>query len=83
MRLKNIISTAIIPLLVTTLAFPVYASGDHKPPEPAPVNVPDDGSNHNALAIGLFIAAAVCIWKRCYEKIPEKDENPNRITPKE
>lgn len=52
----------------------------YKPPEPTPMNVPDDGSNHNALAIGIVvIAGAICIIHQCWKPKPVKAEST--ITP--
>ena len=60
-------------LLLVSLSFPVYAGDYHHRPEP--INVPDDGSNHNALAIGIVSAAiGVCIWKECWRPKPVKAE---------
>ena len=61
-------------LLVLFMTFPAYAGGNHKPPEPTPINVPDDGSNHNALLLGVAILAGVCIYHRCWEPKPVKAE---------
>ena len=61
-------------LLVSLLSFPAYAGDRHRPPEPTPINVPDDGSNHNALAIGLFIATGVCVYFKCWKQKPVKAE---------
>lgn len=65
-------------------AAPVSAGGNHHhspPPEPTPVNVPDDGSNHNALIIGVAIMAFVCAYHRCWKAKPVQDNEPTRITP--
>jgi len=62
----------IVLLLVSLLSFPVYAGGEHSSPQPPPQNVPDDGSNHNALAIAVVIGLAVCAYHRCWETKPEK-----------
>ena len=44
----------------------------HNPsPEPTPINVPDDGSNHNAIAI----AAGVCVYFKCWKPKPVKAES--------
>ena len=59
-------------LIMCLVITPVYAGDYHHKPEP--VNVPDDGSNHNALAIGLFIAAGVCIYHQCWKPKPVKAE---------
>ena len=65
-----------IILLLASLSLPVYAGGNHhKPPEPTPINVPDDGSNHNALAIGIVIFAGVaCYLHKCWKPKPVKAE---------
>ena len=61
----------IIMCLVIT---PVYA-GDRHHPKPDPINVPDDGSNHNALAIGIVIMAGVaCYLHKCWKPKPVKVE---------
>lgn len=62
----------LLPILLFCIALPVYAGGNHyKPPEP----VPDDGSNHNALAIGIVVVAAtVCIVNKCWKPKPVKAE---------
>ena len=63
----------IIPLLILSLmALPAYAGGEHYTPPVPPQNVPDDGSNHNALAIAVVIGLAVCAYHRCWETKPEK-----------
>ena len=62
-------------LIMCLVITPVYAGKDHyKPPEPTPINVPDDGSNHNALLLGVAILAGVCIYHRCWEPKPVKAE---------
>ena len=62
-------------LLIIGLCFlplNAYAGGNHHP-EPVPLNVPDDGSNHNALAIGIVvIAATACIVTKCWKPKPVK-----------
>ena len=61
----------VILLLASLLSLPAYASGYHNPSTP-PQNVPDDGSNHNALAIAVVIGLAVCAYHKCWESKPEK-----------
>lgn len=55
------------------------------PPAPpaAPANVPDGGSNHNALAIGAVILLGVCLYHRCWEQTENKtaDAQSSRVTP--
>ena len=67
----------LIILLLASLSLPVYAGNphhDHSPPEPTPINVPDDGSNHNSLLLSVAILAGVCIYHRCWEPKPVKAE---------
>ncbi len=61
-------------ILALLLSLPAYAGDPHHEhaPAPAPLNVPDEGSNHNALAIGLAIAAGVCIYHKCWQTKPAK-----------
>ena len=61
-------------IILVLLISPAYAGGNHhKPPEPTPINVPDDGSNHNALAIGIFVIAGVTCWvHKCWKPKPVK-----------
>ena len=62
-------------LLSLLLAVPAYAGDRHKPPEPTPINVPDSGSNHNALAMGIVIVAGVaCYINKCWKPKPVKAE---------
>ena len=73
-------------LLLLLLVSPVLAGGNHhsKPeptPAPTPLNVPDDGSNHNALAIAVVLAAGVCIYYKCWQARTALDPSPSRITP--
>lgn len=67
-----------ILLLLVSLSLPVYAGGRHRPPEPIPepppADISDDGSNHNAFAIAVFIAAGVCIYYKCWKPKPVKAE---------
>lgn len=61
-------------LLSLFLITPVYAGNphhDHTPP-PEPLNVPDDGSNHNAILLGAAIIAGVCIYHKCWKPKPVK-----------
>ena len=68
----------LIILLLASLSLPVYAGNphhDHSPPEPTPINVPDDGSNHNALAIGIALfAITACVYSKCWKPKPVKAE---------
>ena len=61
-------------LLSLLLIAPVYAGERHHHPEPVPINVPDDGSNHNALAIAVIVGLAVCAWTECWKPKPVKAE---------
>lgn len=61
----------LLPILLLCLALPVYAH-DRKPPESIPINVPDDGSNHNALLLGVVVIAVVCIYHKCWKPKPVK-----------
>ena len=58
-------------LILSLMIAPVYAGDYHRS---EPVNVPDDGSNHNALVIGLFVAAAICGYTKCWKPKPVKAE---------
>lgn len=60
----------LIILLLASLSLPVYAGGYHHKPEP--INVPDDGSNHNALLLGAVILGAVCWYHKCWKPKPVK-----------
>ena len=61
-------------LIMCLIITPVYAGGYHHP-KPDPINVPDDGSNHNALAIGIVIFAGVaCYIHKCWKPKPVKAE---------
>ena len=67
-------------LLSLMLVAPAYASDRHKPPEPTPINVPDDGSNHNALVMGIVIFATVaCVYHKCWK--PKKMVADKGIAP--
>jgi len=60
-------------LLMLLLLFPSVAlgGGRHtKPPpaEPVEEQAPIGGSNHNAIAIALVIAAGICVYHRCWER---------------
>ena len=67
-------------LLIMCLAIaPVYAGDRHHHPEPTPINVPDDGSNHNAFAIAVVIGLGVCAYYKCWKPKPVKAESS--ITP--
>lgn len=64
----------------------VYADDRCPPllaPPTAPANVPDGGSNHNALAIGAVILLGLCLYHRCWEQTENKtvDAQPSRMTP--
>ena len=62
-------------LIMCLVITPVYAGGNHHHPKPDPINVPDDGSNHNALAIGIVIFAGVaCYIHKCWKPKPVKAE---------
>ena len=61
-------------LLLVSLSLPAYAGDYHHKPDPAPVNVPDDGSNHNALAIAAVIGLGICAWTKCWKPKPVKAE---------
>ena len=71
--------------LILFMVFPAFAGDPHHehPVEPTPISVPDDGSNHNALAIGAVILLGVCLYHRCWEQTDGKtaDAQPSRITP--
>ena len=55
-------------LLIIGLCFlPLNVYAHDKPHEPTPLNVPDDGSNHNALAIAVIIGLGICAYHRCWE----------------
>ena len=63
----------LIILLLASLSLPAYAGDRHH--EPTPINIPDDGSNHNALAIGIVIFAGVaCYIHKCWKPKPVKAE---------
>jgi len=58
-------------LLMLLLLFPSVAlGGDRCPPpvEPVQEETHIGGSNHNALAIGLFIAAGICVYHQCWKE---------------
>ncbi len=78
--------------ILLLLAFPVYAGDPHH--DEHPINVPDNGSNHNAIEIGLIIAGTACLAKDIYDYFTKnrwrwnclaKDENvvdnSGRLTP--
>ena len=66
-------------IILALFISPAYAGEYHHKPDPTPINVPDDGSNHNAIAIGLFIAAAICGYTKCWK--PKKMVAEKGITP--
>jgi hypothetical protein len=60
-------------VLVLGLILPTYAHDNHhKPPEP--INVPNDGSNHNALAMAVIVGIGVCVYYKCWKPKPVKAE---------
>ncbi|HJS82861.1 MAG TPA: hypothetical protein VJ742_08530 [Nitrososphaera sp.] len=63
----------LLPILLFLIALPVYA-GDrhHHKPEPTPINVPDEGSNHNALILAAIVAMGVCVYHQCWKPKPVK-----------
>ena len=71
--------TTNLVLIGTLLVVPAYAGDYHHHPKPTPINVPDDGSNHNALAIGIVIAAGVCWYYKCWK--PKKMVAETNLVP--
>lgn len=61
----------LLPILLFLIALPAY-SGESHHHEPATINVPDDGSNHNALLLGAVIIGAVCWYHQCWKPKPVK-----------
>ena len=64
-------------ILLMLFSGTAYAHDRHN--EPTPINVPDDGSNHNALIAGVVILGAVCWYHQCWKPKPVKAEST--ITP--
>jgi len=63
-------------LLAVMFSSPSFAGERCPPTAPtsAPQQVPDGGSNHNALAIAAVVALGVCIYHKCWQPKPVKAE---------
>ena len=85
MTMKNLIASLL--LIFSLVTVPVYASGRYRstppPPTPTPTApVETSGDNdRNYIPILILIGVGICIWKKCLQEKPVKDENPNKITP--
>jgi hypothetical protein len=67
----------LLSILLLLFAYPTYAGNphhNHPTPEPVPINAPDDGSNHNALLLGVILAAGTCWYFKCWKPKPVKAE---------
>ena len=87
MMMKNLIASLL--LIFSLVTVPVYANGRHHssspPPPPTPTPTapvaPVGDNDRNIIPILILIGIGVCMWKKCLQEKPVKDDNPNKITP--